>query len=87
MPPFCIGQCIVRHPADDAASVGGDRAADRVVGADDDRRRFDPEEGEWKSARGKAYLKGGPGEGRLKVTFFWPFYGGYNIIGVPELID
>jgi apolipoprotein D and lipocalin family protein len=41
---------------------------------------FDTEAQEWKSAEGRAYFTGEPGEGRLKVTFFWPFYGGYNVI-------
>ncbi len=41
---------------------------------------YDPESGRWKEARGKAYFVSQPDIGRLKVTFFWPFYGGYNII-------
>jgi len=35
---------------------------------------------QWKSVEGKAYLNGEPNEGRLKVSFFGPFYGGYNIL-------
>ena len=35
---------------------------------------------EWKSVEGKAFLNGEPNEGRLKVSFFGPFYGGYNIL-------
>ena len=35
---------------------------------------------EWKSVEGKAFLNGKPNEGRLKVSFFGPFYGGYNIV-------
>lgn len=38
------------------------------------------ESGEWKKAQGTARLAGRPDEGRLKVSFFGPFYGGYNII-------
>jgi apolipoprotein D and lipocalin family protein len=34
----------------------------------------------WKKAEGKAYFTGGSDVGRLKVSFFGPFYGGYNII-------
>jgi len=34
----------------------------------------------WKSVEGKAFLNGEPDEGRLKVSFFGPFYGGYNIL-------
>ena len=37
-------------------------------------------EGEWEQAEGKAYFVGQPDKGRLKVSFFGPFYGGYNII-------
>ena len=36
--------------------------------------------GEWKVAEGKAYFVDQPDVGRLKVSFFGPFYGGYNII-------
>jgi apolipoprotein D and lipocalin family protein len=37
-------------------------------------------DGNWKQAEGKAYFVGQPDNGRLKVSFFGPFYGGYNII-------
>lgn len=36
--------------------------------------------GKWKEAKGRAYFIGDPTVARLKVTFFWPFYGGYNVI-------
>ena len=36
--------------------------------------------GEWKEALGRAYFNGPETEGRLKVSFFGPFYGGYNIL-------
>ena len=35
--------------------------------------------GEWDEAKGKAYFIGDPGIGRLKVSFFGPFYGAYNV--------
>ena len=35
---------------------------------------------EWDEALGKAYFVGEPNVGRLKVSFFGPFYGGYNIV-------
>ena len=35
--------------------------------------------GEWEEAKGKAYFIGDPGIGRLKVSFFGPFYGAYNV--------
>jgi apolipoprotein D and lipocalin family protein len=34
----------------------------------------------WEQAEGKAYFTGDSKVGRLKVSFFGPFYGGYNII-------
>jgi len=37
-------------------------------------------DGEWEQAEGKAYFVEQPDIGRLKVSFFGPFYGGYNII-------
>jgi apolipoprotein D and lipocalin family protein len=43
-------------------------------------RGFDPERGEWDEAIGKAYMIGAPDVGRLKVSFFGPFYGAYNIL-------
>jgi len=41
---------------------------------------WDIKAGEWREARGKAYFVERPDKGRLKVSFFGPFYGGYNII-------
>lgn len=43
-------------------------------------RGFDYTKNEWKESVGKAKPVGDPKEGRLKVSFFGPFYGGYNII-------
>lgn len=43
-------------------------------------RGFDTEKQDWEEAEGKAYLVGEPTKGQLKVSFFGPFYGGYNII-------
>ena len=43
-------------------------------------RGFDPLRNEWKEAKGKAKFRGNPGEGRLKVSFFGPFYAAYNIL-------
>jgi apolipoprotein D and lipocalin family protein len=37
---------------------------------------------EWKQAIGKAKLAGEPDEGKLKVSFFGPFYSGYNFIAI-----
>lgn len=43
-------------------------------------RGFDPEKDQWDEAVGKAYLVDTPDIGRLKVSFFGPFYGAYNIL-------
>jgi apolipoprotein D and lipocalin family protein len=43
-------------------------------------RGFSRETGAWDEAVGKAYLVEAPDVGRLKVSFFGPFYGGYNIL-------
>ena len=43
-------------------------------------RGYQREKGEWKEAEGRAYFTGPSDVGRLKVSFFRPFYGGYNII-------
>jgi apolipoprotein D and lipocalin family protein len=45
-------------------------------------RGFDKRSGRWKEARGRAYFLEDSTVGRLKVTFFWPFYGGYNVISL-----
>ena len=41
-------------------------------------------EGTWEQADGKAYFVDQPDKGRLKVSFFGPFYGGYNIIALDK---
>jgi len=43
-------------------------------------RGFDPAKGEWREARGRAYFTGSRDTAALKVSFFGPFYGGYNVI-------
>ena len=45
-------------------------------------RGFDAESGDWRETQGKAFLVGDPGVGALKVSFFGPFYGAYNIIAL-----
>ncbi len=47
-------------------------------------RGYDPAKKEWKEAKGRAYFVGEPTVGRLKVSFFGPFYGGYNIIALDQ---
>jgi len=43
-------------------------------------RGFDPSSERHKEAIGLARFIGDPTVGALKVSFFWPFYGGYNVI-------
>lgn len=43
-------------------------------------RGYDVKKGRWNEAEGKAYFVESPDIGRLKVSFFGPFYGAYNII-------
>jgi len=47
-------------------------------------RGFDSGKQEWREAIGKAYFVKGSDAGRLKVSFFGPFYGGYNIIDLDK---
>lgn len=43
-------------------------------------RGYNRKTAEWDEAIGKAYIVDSPDVGRLKVSFFGPFYGGYNIL-------
>ena len=43
-------------------------------------RGYKIKKGEWDDATGKAYFIGDTDVGQLKVSFFGPFYGGYNIL-------
>ena len=45
---------------------------------------YNAETGAMESAEGKAYFINKPNVGRLKVSFFGPFYGGYNIIALDK---
>lgn len=47
-------------------------------------RGFDPKKNEWKETIGKAYFIGDSNLGRLKVSFWGPFYGAYNIIDIDK---
>jgi len=47
-------------------------------------RGYSEEDGEWKEIFGTARFRGDPAVGSLKVTFFWPFYGGYHIIALDK---
>ena len=45
---------------------------------------FNAEKNEWDEAEGKAYFVSEPDIGQLKVSFFGPFYGGYNILALDK---
>ncbi|ORC29927.1 hypothetical protein B4O97_18595 [Marispirochaeta aestuarii] len=47
-------------------------------------RGYNPQKDRWKTAEGRAVFVDSPNEGRLKVSFFGPFYGGYNIIALDD---
>ena len=43
-------------------------------------RGYDANKQEWKEAQGKAWFVSAPSIGHFKVSFFGPFYGGYNVL-------
>lgn len=45
---------------------------------------YDTRKQTWKESRGKAKPAGDPQEARLKVSFFGPFYSGYNVIAIDD---
>ncbi|UAY51127.1 lipocalin family protein [Ferruginibacter albus] len=45
---------------------------------------YDYTKNETKTATGKAVFAGSDKEGKLKVSFFGPFYAGYNVIAIDE---
>jgi apolipoprotein D and lipocalin family protein len=47
-----------------------------------DNRGYNYVTGQWKQAVGKAKPAGDPNEAKLKVSFFGPFYSGYNVIAL-----
>lgn len=47
-----------------------------------DNKGYSLKEQKWKESIGKAKLTGNGIEGRLKVSFFGPFYAGYNVIAI-----
>ncbi len=49
-----------------------------------DNKGYDTLKGKWKQSIGKAKSVADPQEGRLKVSFFGPFYAGYNVVAVDE---
>jgi len=53
-------------------------------GVDVINKGWNEQTGEWNQVEGKAYFIDKPTIGRLKVSFFGPFYGGYNIIDLDK---
>lgn len=47
-------------------------------------RGYDAVQGEWREAHGLAKWAGSPQEGALEVSFFGPFYGGYNVVALDQ---
>lgn len=47
-------------------------------------RGYNSQRGMWQQSIGKAYFTGDPRRAALKVSFFGPFYGGYNIIALDK---
>ena len=47
-------------------------------------RGYRTDKGEWDQAEGKAYFIDDTSVGRLKVSFFGPFYGAYNVFALGE---
>ena len=45
-------------------------------------RGFDTGKNDWRQAEGKAKFTGDKNTASLKVSFFGPFYGGYNVIAL-----
>ena len=43
---------------------------------------YNPDREMWQKTEGKAYFTGDPSRAALKVSFFGPFYGGYNVIAL-----
>lgn len=43
-------------------------------------RGFNPTKNKWQQSEGKGYFTGSTSTAALKVSFFGPFYGGYNVI-------
>ncbi|AHM76076.1 outer membrane lipoprotein Blc [Yersinia hibernica] len=47
-------------------------------------RGYNAKKQQWQESIGKAYFIGSPHQASLKVSFFGPFYGGYNVIDLDD---
>jgi len=68
----------------DLISVTADYSLRQEGGIRVVNRGFNSRNGEWEQAEGRAYFVDQPDIGRLKVSFFGPFYSGYNIIALDK---
>jgi len=62
------------------SSVSADYSRRKDGGIRVVNRGYDRQAGRWREAVGRAYFVRGNRRGLLKVSFFGPFYGAYNII-------
>lgn len=61
-------------------AVTADYALRPDGGIDVTNRGLDCASGQWREAEGRAYFVRGPEVGQLRVSFFGPFYSGYNVV-------
>lgn len=47
-------------------------------------RGYNPKKARWSESEGRAYFTGDDHTAALKVSFFGPFYGGYNVIALDD---
>ena len=47
-------------------------------------RGYDPVRKQWREAEGRAEFVDSPDRAALKMSFFGPFYGGYNVVALDE---
>ncbi|HBX2116262.1 lipocalin family protein [Klebsiella aerogenes] len=59
-------------------SLRGDGGIDVV------NKGYNPERGIWQKTDGVAWFTGDPNRAALKISFFGPFYGGYNVIALDK---
>lgn len=62
---------IAWHPRDDG-------------GLDVVNKGYNPDRGMWQKTDGVAYFTGEPSRAALKISFFGPFYGSYNVIALDK---
>ncbi|HFZ1588780.1 TPA: outer membrane lipoprotein Blc [Klebsiella pneumoniae] len=53
-------------------------------GLDVVNKGYNPDRGMWQKTDGVAYFTGEPSRAALKISFFGPFYGSYNVIALDK---